>query len=128
MYEFYIMPTIYQIHYITVTFFEYWTNLIIEKNVNKYTRLKKQKKEETFIFNNYNLKNLFIKINKKKSFAIRVKYNLFLSNIDYFLFIKGYTFNIYIRNYEYFFEFVSHKKFFLKYNNPASINKTLLTM
>lgn len=128
IYEFYIMPNIYQIHYITVTFFEYWTNLIIEKNVDKYVFLKSQKKEEIFKFNTYNLKNLYIKIYKKKFFAIRVKYNLFLSNIDYFLFIKGYTFNIYIRNYEYFFEFVSHKKYFLKYNNPASINKTLLTM
>jgi hypothetical protein len=96
--------------------------------VDEYNYLKSIKKGETFEFNHYNLKNLFIKIYKKKFFAIRVKYNLFLSNIDYFLFIKGYTFNIYIRNYEYFFEFVSHKKFFLKYNNPASINKTLLTM
>jgi hypothetical protein len=122
------MSNIYQIHYITVTFFEYWTNLIIEKNVTKYNYFKKKKKEKFFKFNNYNLKNLFIKIDKKKIVAIRVKYNLFLSNIDYFLFLKGYTFNIYIRNYEYFFEFVSHKKFFIKYNNPASINKTLLTM
>ena len=87
-----------------------------------------KKKKELFKFNFNNLNNLYIKIFRKNFYSIRVKYNLFLSNIDYFLFIKGYTFNIYIRNYEYFFEFVSHKKFFLKYNNPASINKTLLTM
>jgi len=53
---------------------------------------------------------------------------LFLSNIDYFLFIKDFTYNYYIRNCSYFFEFASHRKYFLKYNNPASINKGNLNM
>ena len=74
------------------------------------------------------LKNLDIKIFKKNFYSIRVKYNLFLSNIDYFLFIKDFTYNYYIRNCSYFFEFASHRKFFLKYNNPASINKGNLNM
>jgi len=79
-----------------------------------------------FDFNN--LKNLYIKIFKKKFFSIRIKYNLFLSNIDYFIFLKDLTYNFYIRNCDYFFEFASQRKFFLKYNNPASINRGSLTI
>jgi hypothetical protein len=48
---------------------------------------------------------------------------LFLSNIDYFLFLKELTYNYYIRNCEYFIEFASHRKIFLRYNNPSSVNK-----
>jgi hypothetical protein len=43
--------------------------------------------------------------------------------MDYFLFYNNLTYNFYIRNYPYFFEFTSHRKYFIKYNNPTSTNK-----
>lgn len=123
IYEYYIYLNKYNIHFITNNFFEYWIHLIIEKNVDKYKKLKKK-----FEFKFYNLKNIYTKIYKKKYFAIRVKNNLFLSNVDYFIFLKDLTFNFYIRNCDYFFEFPSQRKLFLRYNNPTSLNKGSLTL
>jgi len=123
IYEYYILPNQYNIHYITFKFFDYWVDYIIEKNYNTY-----KKKKENFKFKNKSLKNLYINIFKKNFFSIRIYYNLFISNIDYFIFIKDFTYNYYIRNYNYFFEFTSQKKIFLKYNNPASVNKGSLTI
>jgi hypothetical protein len=122
IYEFYIgLNNKYNIHFITVTFFEYWINIIIEKNVNFY-KFKKNERQ-LFKFKYFNLKNIYIRIYKKKFFPLRVQYNLVLNNIDYFIFLKGLTFNFYIRNCNYFFEFISQRKLFLKYNNPTSLNK-----
>jgi hypothetical protein len=126
IYEFYIgLNNKYNIHYITLTFFDYWTFIIMEKNVDKYNI---NNKKNFFKFNFFNLKNIHIKIYKKKFFAIRVKLNLFLSNIDYFIFLKGLTFNFYIRNCDYFFYFISQRKLFLKYNNPTCLNRGSLTI
>ena len=100
----------------------------MEKNVYKYNVYKIIKKKNFFKFNFFNLKNMHIKIQKKKFFAIRVKLNLFLSNIDYFIFLKGFTFNYYIRNCNYFFYFASQRKLFLKYNNPTCLNRGSLTI
>jgi hypothetical protein len=102
-------------------------HFIIEFNYKSYINLTKKERFK-FKFESKNLKNLDIKIFKKNFYSIRVKYNLFLSNIDYFIFIKDFTYNFYIRNCSYFFEFASQRKFFLKYNNPASVNKGSLNM
>jgi hypothetical protein len=101
-------------------------NFIFEKNITFYSTL--EKNQENFKFNSNNLNNLCIKIFRKNFFSIRIKYNLFLSNIDYFFFIKNFTYNFYIRNCDYFFEFASQRKYFLNYNNPASINRGSLTI
>ena len=123
VYEFFIIFSEYNLHYLTLYFFEYWVNCIFEKNVILYSNYK-----ENFKFDSNNISNLCIKIFRKNFYSIRVKYNLFLSNIDYFFFIKNFTYNFYIRNCDYFFEFASQRKYFLKYNNPASINRGSLTM
>lgn len=129
IYEFYMgLNNNYNIHFITLTFFEYWISIIIEKNVSKYNAFKTKKKKKTLKFDFYNLKNIHIKIYKKKFFPIRANLNLFLSNIDYFIFLKGLTFNFYIRNCDYFFGFISQRKLFLRYNNPTSVNKGSLTL
>jgi hypothetical protein len=127
LYEFFLIYNEYKYHYIIFTFFEYWTFHIIEYNHRSYLRNIK-KKNGDFNFNLKNLNDVDITIFKKNFYAIRVKYNLFLSNIDYFLFLKDLTYNFYIRNCSYFFEFASQRKFFLKYNNPASTNKGSLAM
>lgn len=81
IYEFNIIYNICNYQYIILPFFDYWIDIIIEKNYNKY-----KKNPKKFEFNNYNLKNLYKKIIKSNHFKLRVKYNLFLSNIDYFFF------------------------------------------
>ena len=88
IYEFYIIFSEQNLHYLTLYFFEYWVNCIFEKNVTLYSNLKENK--ENFKFNFNNLSNLCIKIFRKNFYSIRVKYNLFLSNIDYFFFKKFY--------------------------------------
>ena len=123
IYECYILPAQYNIHYITFKFFDYWVDYIIDFNHNLYL-----KKKEKFIFKYKFLNNLYINIFKTNFYSIRVRYNLFLSNIDYFIFIKGFTYNSYIRNYNYFYEMSSQRKFFLIYNNPTSTNKGSLTI
>jgi hypothetical protein len=85
-------------------------------------------KNESFKFSNFNLKNLYIMIFSKNFFKIRVKYNLFLSNLDYFIFFKNFTYNFYIKNHQYFYTFSSQRKIFLRYNNPASVNRGSLSM
>jgi len=122
IFEFYIrFNNIYNMHFITLTFFEYWVDIIIERNVKIYNS--KKNKKQLFKFKYFDLKNIYTRIYKKKFFPLRVKYNLLLNNIDYFIFLKGLTFNFYIRNCNYFFEFISQRKLFLKYNNPTSLNK-----
>jgi hypothetical protein len=123
IYECYILPDQYNIHYITFKFFDYWIDYIINFNYNLYL-----KKKEKFIFKYKFLNNLYINIFKTNFYSIRVRYNLFLSNIDYFIFIKGFTYNSYIRNYNYFYEMSSQRKLFLIYNNPTSTNKGSLTI
>ena len=127
VYEFYILHAKYNNHYLTLNFFDYLTNCVIEKNYSYYLSLEKKKKID-FKFKFNGLNNLHISVYRKNFFSIRVKYNLFLSNIDYFLFMKDFTYNYYIRNCNYFFEFISQRKLFLKYNNPASINRGSLAM
>lgn len=83
IYEFYIIFSEYNLHYLILNFFEYWVNCIIEKNIILYSQLYINKKEN-FRFNFNNVKNLYIKIFRKNFYPIRLKYNLFLSNIDYF--------------------------------------------
>jgi hypothetical protein len=89
---------------------------------------KKDNRNEFFKFENYNLKNLYTMIFSKNFFKVRVKYNLFLSNIDYFIFFNNFTYNYYIKNYPYFYTFSSQRKIFLRYNNPASVNRGALSM
>lgn len=121
IYEFNVVFSEYNLYFLTLKFFEYWVNCIIEFNNRLYLV---EKKKELFKFNLNNLKNVDIKIYRNNFFPIRVKYNLFISNIDYFIFLKFFTYNFYIRSCNYFFEFASHRKYFLIYhNNPASINK-----
>jgi len=129
IFEFNIAFNKYNMHYITIIFFEYWVDLIIEKNYMFYfINKKKDNINEIFKFENYNLKNLYIKIFSKNNFKIRVKYNLFLSYIDYFIFFKNFTYNYYIKNFPYFYTFSSQRKIFLKYNNPASVNRGTLSL
>lgn len=128
IYEFNIYSYKYNMHYITITFFEYWIDYIIEKNYKNYKKQKNKDELDDYVFNYYNLNDLYLDIFKKNFFKIRVKYNLFLSNIDYFIFFKEFTYNHYIRNNPYFIKFTSHKKLFLDYNNPTSTNKGSLGM
>jgi hypothetical protein len=123
IYECYLLPDQYNIHYITYKIFDYWIYYIIDCNYNSYL-----KKKEKFIFKNNYLNNLYINVFKTNFFSIRVRYNLFLSNIDYFIFIKGFTYNSYIRNYNYFYEMISQRQLFLIYNNPTSTNRGSLTL
>lgn len=123
IYEFNIIYNVCNYQYVILTFFDYWIDIIIEKNYNKY-----KKSPIKFEFNNYNLKNIYKKIIKSKHFKLRVKYNLFLSNIDYFFFLKNFTYNFYVRSMPYFFTFSSQRKLFISYMNAASSNKGVLSM
>lgn len=123
IYEFNIIYNICNYQYIILTFFDYWIDIIIERNYKKYKQNPKK-----FEFNNYNLKNIYKKIIKNKHFKLRVKYNLFLSNIDYFFFLKNFTYNFYVRSLPYFFNFSSQRKLFITYMNAASLNKGVLSM
>ena len=128
IYDFYLMFSECNSHYLTLTFFEYWTQKTIETNYFAYSIIKNKKKKEDYKFKFNNLNNLYIKIFRKNFYSIRVNYSLFLSNIDYYIFIKDLTYNFYIRNCDHFFQFISQRKYFLRYNNPASTNRGPLTM
>lgn len=75
------MSFFYKYNYITVVFFEYWIDIVMEKNFNEYGVL-------DFEFKTFNLKNVCTKIFNKEIFAARVKYNLFLSMLIILFFIK----------------------------------------
>lgn len=81
IYEFNIMSFFYKYNYVTVIFFEYWIDVIMEKNYNEYNIL-------DFEFKTFNLKNLQTKVLYKKNFAARIRYNLFLSILIISFFIR----------------------------------------
>lgn len=123
IYEFNIIYNICNYQYVILTFFDYWKDIIIEKNYAMY-----KKKAKSFQFKSFSLNNLDWKIIQRKTFKIRIKYNLFLSNIDYFFFFKNFAYNFYIRNIPYFFFFSSQRQLFIRYMNATSYNKGSLSM